>query len=124
MYEIYGTSSGNDDDYSGANDGQHIENDINRQIQFMNHIILKSDSDGRSVIYIITNMYLQVQVTIDFGTTESGEERIKFGGIQEYHRKQTDIFQRIWNSGGIFAQKESIEFMKNNTKKSKDKNVE
>jgi len=47
----------------------------------MNHIILKSDREDRSVVYIITNMYLQVQVTIDFGITDSGEERINFGGI-------------------------------------------
>jgi len=30
MYEIYGTAAGADDDYAGANDGQHVENDINR----------------------------------------------------------------------------------------------
>lgn len=30
MYEIYGTAQGAGDEYSGANDGQHVENDINR----------------------------------------------------------------------------------------------
>jgi len=43
----------------------------------MNHIILKSDREERSIVYIITNMYLQVQVTINFSLNESGEEIIK-----------------------------------------------
>lgn len=44
MYEIFNTVKDNEENYVGANDGGHVENDINRQIQFMNHIVLKQDS--------------------------------------------------------------------------------
>jgi hypothetical protein len=83
----------------------------NRQIQNFNHLFpSNTNEDTKKVCFILTNMFQQIQITISNFDEASGDSPsptdIQF---QEYDRKQTDIFQRIWNQCGIIPMSANIE---------------
>ena len=69
-------------------------NDVNRQVQLINHIML----DDRKITFIVQNMFAIVEIAYSVNKED-------VSSIRMFSRQSSDIFQKIWNNnGGIQVQ--------------------
>lgn len=82
--------------------------ELNRQVQFVNHIITRGDQHDTSVDtihFLVTNMFILIQIDIERKGNNKNSPPTK---EEQFPRKYTDLFQKIWNSGGIIPQRALI----------------
>ena len=76
-------------------------NDVNRQLQIINHINVYSCEEPEKlvgIVFVIQNMFAMIEIQYNIHDKHPTKIRI-------FPRLTSDIFQKIWNNnGGVMAQ--------------------
>ena len=86
--------------------------DLNRQIQFVNHVKNFDQQERETVDFLVHNMFIMAGIA---STGPGGDVQ-----LQIYRRKTVHQYQRIWNIGGIVPQKTAIRQYPDDEKKAVD----
>lgn len=86
--------------------------DLNRQIQFLNHVKNFEQQEKETVDFLVQNMFIMAGIHSE---EKGGDIR-----LQIYRRKTVHQYQRIWNIGGIVPQKTRITQYPDDDKKAID----